>query len=437
MYNLFLVIPESLVQTNLIFSLFGIQWKTYKKQNLLFIVIFALLTLLLFQLQVQFELRVLMSIFIHTVLMKWLYPFSWNIIFLISITRTAIQNIMGIISIYMLQYTNMDLLVTWTIDVTILAIGIFLSVKKLAFFKWFMDHQKQYKQYLILITTLFLFHDDLINLLLIRTIGNPLETSLDVVIVYVLTDLFMAIIIYIIFSFGKKLELKTIDTTERVYFQNLEDFIASVRSQRHDYLNHLQVIGGLLQREEYEDVKQYLNELNTEIRGHEFLLQLDHPPLAALLQTKIEITFAQHIDIKVDTKTTIPPLDIKSYELVQIVGNLLDNAIDEEIKAPLHSRSIAVTLNRLYDSILVISVQNANSWITPENLKKIFNKGYTTKERHQGIGLATARRLVTKYQGLIEVESGKTVGTTFLVFIPYTESKKGLNHVLPGRRSGR
>lgn len=418
MLTIWIVIPDVLVQTYLIFALFGIEWKSYKRQTFWFIVIFTLFSLLLFKLHFPFELRILLNVFIHTLLMKMFYPFSWRVTFLISIIRTSIQTIMFFFTIDLFQYSINDLYIAWTVDAALLALGILLSVKKLSIFKWFTEQHKEYKKYLIFITALFLFHDELINLIMIRTIDNPQTTGRDVLIVALITDMFMAVIIYIIITFGKRLEQQTLDTTEKVYLHNLEDFIASVRAHRHDYSNHLQVIAGLIHREEYEDVKQYLKDLNQELRGQEFLVQLDHPPLAALLQTKVEIAHLEHIDIKVDAYTTIPPLEIKSYELVQIVGNLLDNAIDEELKAPMPVRFITVTLNRMLDSMLIIRVHNVNSWIPQENLGNIFDKGFTTKESHQGIGLATAKRLVTKYRGHIDVESRQSSGTTFVVFIP-------------------
>ncbi|MGM0884775.1 MAG: sensor histidine kinase [Bacillota bacterium] len=418
MLTIWIVIPDALVQTYLIFALFGIEWKSYKRQSFWFILIFVLFSLLLFKLHFPFELRILLNIFFHTLLMKMFYPFSWRVTFLISIIRTSIQTIMFFFTIDIFQYSIKDLYIAWTVDSALLALGIFLSVKKLAIFKWFTEQHKEYKKYLIVITALFLFHDELINLLMIRAIDNPQTTGRDVLIVALITDMFMAVIIYIIITFGKRLEQQTLDTTEKVYLHNLEDFIASVRAHRHDYSNHLQVIAGLIHREEYEDVKQYLKDLNQELRGHEFLVQLDHPPLAALLQTKVEIAHLEHIDIKVDAYTTIPPLEIKSYEMVQIVGNLLDNAIEEELKAPVPVRFITVTLNRMLDSMLIIRVHNVNSWIPQENLGNIFDKGYTTKESHQGIGLATVKRLVTKYRGHIDVESRQAFGTMFVVFIP-------------------
>jgi PAS domain S-box-containing protein len=65
-----------------------------------------------------------------------------------------------------------------------------------------------------------------------------------------------------------------------------------------------------------------------------------------------------------------------------------------------------------------ISIKDQGHGISPENLKKIFDPYFTTKEQGTGLGLATVYSIMQKHGGLIEVESVLEVGTTFHLYFP-------------------
>lgn len=65
-----------------------------------------------------------------------------------------------------------------------------------------------------------------------------------------------------------------------------------------------------------------------------------------------------------------------------------------------------------------VRVEDTGVGIAPENLTKIFDLYYTTKERGTGIGLSLVYRTVQVHNGTIDVESTVGVGTTFIVVLP-------------------
>ena len=67
-------------------------------------------------------------------------------------------------------------------------------------------------------------------------------------------------------------------------------------------------------------------------------------------------------------------------------------------------------------------VEDTGVGIAPENLTKIFELYYTTKERGTGIGLSMVYRTVQIHNGEIDVESTVGVGTTFIVVLPASAS---------------
>lgn len=70
-----------------------------------------------------------------------------------------------------------------------------------------------------------------------------------------------------------------------------------------------------------------------------------------------------------------------------------------------------------------ISVQDHGIGIPKENLQKIFDPYFTTRDKGSGLGLATAHSIVLKHNGYITVESREGKGATFSVYLPASKKK--------------
>ncbi|MFQ5717357.1 MAG: nitrogen regulation protein NR(II), partial [Nitrospinales bacterium] len=108
--------------------------------------------------------------------------------------------------------------------------------------------------------------------------------------------------------------------------------------------------------------------------------------------------------------------------LKQVLLNVLRNAVQAlpaggELRlATQGSESSAAYGNRR--SLVIITVSDTGGGIPPENLAKIFNPFFTTRERGTGLGLAIAHNIIKAHQGTIEVDSRAGQGTTFTIKIP-------------------
>jgi CheY-like chemotaxis protein len=71
-----------------------------------------------------------------------------------------------------------------------------------------------------------------------------------------------------------------------------------------------------------------------------------------------------------------------------------------------------------------ISVEDHGVGIPEENLAKVFDPYFTTKEQGSGLGLAIAYSVVTKHGGRIAVESRVGIGTTFLIDLPASSPRR-------------
>ena len=94
--------------------------------------------------------------------------------------------------------------------------------------------------------------------------------------------------------------------------------------------------------------------------------------------------------------------------------NLAQNAIQAMPKGGRLGISCTVLPNRR----VRVRVEDTGVGIAPENLTKIFELYYTTKERGTGVGLSMVYRTVQVHNGEIDVESTQGVGTTFIIVLP-------------------
>ncbi|MEK4231193.1 sensor histidine kinase [Solibacillus sp. FSL H8-0538] len=212
---------------------------------------------------------------------------------------------------------------------------------------------------------------------------------------------------------------KEVGVTEDTYQAEIKTLITSVSSLRHDFTNHIQVVHGLLQLGEAEQAQQYLSSLSKEVQAIESLkLNIDHPGLSILLQTKK--LAAQNHNIDMDVTISRNAFDkIKTTDLIKILSNLIDNAIDAAIELPENERKITIDC-KTFDTQYVFKITNTGPKII-EN-EHVFKKGYSTKKTEQGKlrgqGLFIVKEVVNEYNGTISIDSTNELETTAMVKIP-------------------
>jgi len=111
-------------------------------------------------------------------------------------------------------------------------------------------------------------------------------------------------------------------------------------------------------------------------------------------------------------------LMLAKYKLLQILGNLLSNAIDALIDIKDRPRKLQIK-SFIEEERLHIQVIDNGIGIEDEEKVQIFQYGYTSKDNHSGYGLHSASNLVTEIGGKLSLDSeGSNKGTCFLVDIP-------------------
>ena len=218
---------------------------------------------------------------------------------------------------------------------------------------------------------------------------------------------------YLLQRIMKREEDKTIIYQNKLMKQQMdeiENIYMTMRGWRHDYHNHLQSLKGYLSLNQVEQMKNYLNELETDLDSIDTLYHSGNLQLDSILNAKLAI--AEKGQIRIHCDASIPPqLHVSDLDLCVILGNLLDNAIEScrKIKDP-DERFIRVYIGILKKQ-LYISITNATS----ETVKQRTDHYFTTKRGDHGHGLKRVDQVVKKYDGYLNRQNEPGIFATEIV----------------------
>ena len=105
-----------------------------------------------------------------------------------------------------------------------------------------------------------------------------------------------------------------------------------------------------------------------------------------------------------------PALPIEDY--ATIIGNLLENAIEELSRTQPETKEIKLTLYCRPDCNIIVCEDTGNG-ISPELIGRIWEKGISSKGEGRGVGLYLIRQLVEAHGGTIELETEPGEGSIF------------------------
>jgi two-component system CitB family sensor kinase len=155
---------------------------------------------------------------------------------------------------------------------------------------------------------------------------------------------------------------------------------------------------------------------------------VEEPVLVALLIGKAAEASERGVELTVTEDTAVQATWVDPRDLVTLVGNLLDNAIDAAAAAPA-PRRVTVTV-RQDEGGLVLRLADTGPGLSSELVEQAFHRGWSTKpvsaqQRPQGrgLGLALVRQVVTRYDGTIEVANDG--GAVFTVRLPLPATLEG------------
>jgi len=128
------------------------------------------------------------------------------------------------------------------------------------------------------------------------------------------------------------------------------------------------------------------------------------------------------IDIATQFDNLLPPLNIDVGQIQQVLLNLINNSVDAIHKKKKGKGEISITTTYLKDKAQAeLKIMDNGIGIPLEDMNKIFEPNFSTKEKGHGIGLVTCKKIIENHKGKIYVESQKGKGSVFTVVLPLTE----------------
>lgn len=199
----------------------------------------------------------------------------------------------------------------------------------------------------------------------------------------------------------------------------VKEFVQALRIQNHEHKNKLHTISGLLQLGHHQEAMDYIVEVQTtQEETTNFLNQrIQNQNIAGLVLSKINRGKELGIDVMMDEHSTLESLPEKLdfHDFVVVFGNLVENAFDALQLTSSSSKEIFISMDQ-NDETLSILVEDNGVGMTDEQIQKIFDNGFTTKNSaNHGIGLYLISDILNKTNGSIDITSSLNEGTSILV----------------------
>ncbi|HEY8342388.1 MAG TPA: sensor histidine kinase [Calditerricola sp.] len=198
--------------------------------------------------------------------------------------------------------------------------------------------------------------------------------------------------------------------------------VDALRAQNHEHLNKLHTLAGLLQLGQTQAALAFITETTQEQEAlSRFVLtRIGDTAVAGVLLGKMHRGRERGIRVVLDGSSRLDtlPAGVSGYDLVVVLGNLLENAMDALEAVSREDKEVYVRIDQTAD-VLSITVADNGPGIPAALLSRIFERGFTTKgDPNRGIGLSLVQEIVGNAGGEIAVDSAVGKGTVFHITLP-------------------
>lgn len=183
------------------------------------------------------------------------------------------------------------------------------------------------------------------------------------------------------------------------YNNTLQILHDNVRGFKHDFDNIVTIIGGYIKTNDMDGLKSYYSQLEDDCQkvNNLYILNpsiVNNDGVYNLITKKYNEAESKGIKVNISFLLDLSTLNMKIYEFSRILGILLDNAIE----ASSNSEEKVINLTFRNDTknkrqLIIIENSYSNKNV---NTDKIFEKGITEKENHNGLGLWEVRKIISK-----------------------------------------
>ncbi|MEL7656362.1 MAG: GHKL domain-containing protein, partial [Bacillota bacterium] len=211
----------------------------------------------------------------------------------------------------------------------------------------------------------------------------------------------------IIAALSDKMHSLLVLEQNKYYDRQLELMQASLQTTKavkHDLKNHMFSIRMLIENDNKEETLKYLSNIMIDIGARTDYATSGNTIIDSIINFKFQE--AEQKGIATSVELRIPEkLDIPSFDMTIILGNLLDNAIKAAVEVK-EDRYINMKI-KFDKGRLLIQADNPYSGVIHEKDGKILTSNQD-KENH-GIGLETVKKVIQKYDGIMNIDHSENV----------------------------
>ena len=188
--------------------------------------------------------------------------------------------------------------------------------------------------------------------------------------------------------------------------EELEQFYHGIRQMKHEMKNHLTNIKGLVRSGSYEDIEQYIDQMDESMNVFELTIKTGNTVTDVIVNDKQKAADKQGIQFQ--SEFSYPKSDgYNAYDIGVIINNLLQNALEACEKMAEGKKYIYLS-GRQKKKFYLINVKNSFEGEVSFDTKT--NLPLSTKEKDislHGIGLSNVKREVDKYMGDVDIRAKK------------------------------
>lgn len=248
--------------------------------------------------------------------------------------------------------------------------------------------------------------------------------------VYIQMIYFILILLFTIYEWQKTrvdVEKKRMQLEmNSLYYDAYDQLILLIRERQHDMKNHINAILSMIHTtDNYEELaakqEEYCNYVIGQHEKTKLVLSVGNPLISGFLYSKIQE--AEKKGIAVDYRIAMQKTAsiVPEYELVEMLGILVDNAIEAlskeiEIVDNNNLKGIRLSIQETENNIEVM-VANTSEHYEEDMTEHFFETGYSSKGTGRGIGLSKLKRMVHERQGDIVVSNELWEGRNYLTFV--------------------
>jgi signal transduction histidine kinase len=194
---------------------------------------------------------------------------------------------------------------------------------------------------------------------------------------------------------------------QRSRLRALDDLTMALRQQVHEYANRMQVLSGLHELGDDAAAHRFLADM---VQGHEnspaiLVGQIEDPIVAGTLVALMRSARRRRIRLELDADSQLErlPSAISTLDLVTVVANTVENALDAVADQDGDRRRVNVSIAQT-DSVLRLVVRDWGPGVHGRTVDDLTRQGTSTKHGHHGVGLTLVRTIVDEHHGNLEIE---------------------------------